>query len=80
MVLLLVVHWAFGTFGGQGEGEGDWVRESLADENPPPPSLCKFKQLSCLAQLRAKVSYSILEQRGAMEREAGRGVQTVLCL
>lgn len=68
---------------GRGGGrEGDWVRESLADENPPPPPppLCKFKQLSCLAQLRAKVSYSILEQKGVMEREAGRGVQTVLCL
>lgn len=72
-----------GRVGRGGGREGDWVCESLADENPPPPPPnppCKFKQLSCLAQLRAKVSYSILEQKGVMEREAGRGVQTVLCL
>lgn len=37
---------------GGGRREGDWIRESLAQENPPPPPLCKFKQLSCLAQLR----------------------------
>lgn len=69
-----------GRVGRGGRREGDWIRESLAHENPPPPPLCKFKQLSCLAQLRAKASYSILEQKGPMEREAGRGVQTVLCL
>lgn len=51
MVLLLVVHWIFGTFGGQGGGDGDWVRESLADENPPPPLDLQVQtiELSCPA-------------------------------
>lgn len=51
-VLGFLNFWRAGWGGGGGRREGDWIRESLAQENPPPPPLCKFKQLSCLAQLR----------------------------
>lgn len=52
--------------GGAGGRRGDWVHESFADYNPPPP-LCKLKQWSCLSPVLANVSYSILDQKGGGE-------------
>lgn len=71
----------WGVGGGGGWREGHWIRESLAQENPPPPSpLCKFKQLSCLAQLRRQGLYSNLGAKGTDGAGGREGVQTVLLL